>query len=648
MSPLVMETTLVATDWHALSMHLQRRIARDGWHLTAFAAWVGAVVIGSALLTLALATIGSEIDPLTVFLVALLCIVVSAAMQPWYRRLYQPDASGTILGLTRYELDASGILTSRDNNSSFVHWRAVRAVEETADHVFLIVDRMSGIILPKRNLPADLMPSLNNWAGERGGCGNPEVIPAQPGWPAPRVAADAPRSASSSFLQLVLRNLRNGLYLFLLRRVRPSAFTRAFDQIAALGLLTFATAAGVDWLLAAPDSDFNSYALVNWMSVLGVVVLTTFLIARAQSLQPDVLALLTPLLAVAPFVIATLGVVARFTDLDQEDYILPLVGLMLVVLYGSLVLRAAYEPVDIATRVVTVIVLLTTFVVSSGFSYLGSSLWHEPFDVEHFMSERADSERLMFEQSARIDTAVQSMTPAIPGQEDVFFVGFAGHGFQGVFRREALFAERVFAERYGSASRSVELVNDDEDLETYPLATVSGLRHALKGIGARMNRDEDVLILMLTSHGSSDGELSVSNSAMMLSQLDAQAVRSALDDAGIKWRIVVVSACYAGTFIEPLKTPGTLVVTAADAEHNSFGCADERDLTYFGEAFLRDALPGASNLPEAYRKASELIRTREAAEGKTHSNPQMFIGEEMARKLTALEAARTSAGTTRP
>ncbi len=106
----------------------------------------------------------------------------------------------------------------------------------------------------------------------------------------------------------------------------------------------------------------------------------------------------------------------------------------------------------------------------------------------------------------------------------------------------------------------------------------------------------------------------MNNGDLPLNNVEPDEIRRALDASGIQWRVIIVSACYAGTFIEPLKTDHTLVITAADAEHTSFGCADDRELTYFGEAFLRDALPRASSLGEAFQTASKAIREQEREE----------------------------------
>jgi hypothetical protein len=143
---------------------------------------------------------------------------------------------------------------------------------------------------------------------------------------------------------------------------------------------------------------------------------------------------------------------------------------------------------------------------------------------------------------------------------------------------------------------------------------------------------------MLTSHGSQEG-LAIVNGTVPLLQLSPGELRHALDESGIKWRVVIVSACYSGVFIDALKAADTLVITAADSQHSSFGCDDDRDLTYFGEALLRDSLPGAKSLEEAFQKAKDLIRRREISEHKVPSNPQISVGSALHAKLTSLEGA---------
>jgi hypothetical protein len=271
-----------------------------------------------------------------------------------------------------------------------------------------------------------------------------------------------------------------------------------------------------------------------------------------------------------------------------------------------------------------------------GFLNLDTRLWVPEESAQSGSDQDAyDAEALFYDQPARIAAAAARVRPAQSGRAGVYFVGFAGDGGQGVFRREAKFASDVFGARFGSQERSLLLINDVDDRDTYPLATLSGLAQALKVLASRMHPETDVLVLFLTSHGSEDG-LEVQNGTLPLAQISPTDLREALDASGIRWRVVVVSSCYAGVFVDALKNDTTAVLTAADAGHSSFGCDDERELTWFGEAFLKDSLPGSASLEQAFHKAAGLIAQREDAGHQIHSNPQLFVGPLMQKKLAEL------------
>src|SRR5256885_16395261 len=149
-----------------------------------------------------------------------------------------------------------------------------------------------------------------------------------------------------------------------------------------------------------------------------------------------------------------------------------------------------------------------------GFLNFDTRLWVAEEPEQPQEADDADqAEALFYDQPAQIAAAVARVQSAPAGKPGVYFVGFAGDGEQGVFKRETLFASRVFAERFGAGERSVLLVNDVEDRDTYPLASVSGLAQTLKLLAARMHPDDDVLVLFLTSHGSPDG-LEVENGSV--------------------------------------------------------------------------------------------------------------------------------------
>ena len=147
-----------------------------------------------------------------------------------------------------------------------------------------------------------------------------------------------------------------------------------------------------------------------------------------------------------------------------------------------------------------------------------------------------------------------------------------------------------------------------------------------------MNTERDVLFLALSSHGDVY-TLIVSHGALMLQDLAAADLAAALKESGIKWRVIVISACHAGSFIDELRNPNTIVITASAADKTSFGCSDERFLTYFGEAFYRDALPGAKSLRDAFEtaKAADIGAREKREDIEEASDPQAFFGEAIER-----------------
>jgi hypothetical protein len=424
-----------------------------------------------------------------------------------------------------------------------------------------------------------------------------------------------------------------------LRRLAPDSFVRTFDQLVVLVLLLLLVWAGLDTLHAETGAQFMLDGAYGWACYLLLALFGCGLIARAQERATPTRELLVPVLAVAPYVLSVFwlgGDVARLVNWPGLAF---MAGVIYLVVLSVRVLQAAYGSLRSRAAILAIALVLVAPWVLNKMS-LDTRLWvPEDTQEDADSDEIAEAEPLLYDQSARVAAAVERVVPSEASAPAVFFVGFAGDGDQSIFKREALFAQTVFADHFGSADRSLELINDVEDRDSYPLATVSGLADALKLLAGRLNPEQDVLVLTLTSHGSREG-LEVANGKLPLLQLGPTELRQALDESGIKWRVIVVSACYSGVFLDPLETDTTLIATASDSEHTSFGCADDRDLTYFGEAFLKDSIPTTASLEEAFKKAADLIQHRETAEKLEHSNPQLFVGTAIRQKLAALESSQ--------
>jgi hypothetical protein len=84
------------------------------------------------------------------------------------------------------------------------------------------------------------------------------------------------------------------------------------------------------------------------------------------------------------------------------------------------------------------------------------------------------------------------------------------------------------------------------------------------------------------------------------------------------------------------------VMTAADADHTSFGCGKGSTLTYFGRAMFDEQLRRTWSFEKAHTAARSVIEQREQEAGKTDgfSNPQIKVGERIRATLATLEAQR--------
>ncbi|MBU5612719.1 C13 family peptidase [Geomonas sp. Red51] len=239
------------------------------------------------------------------------------------------------------------------------------------------------------------------------------------------------------------------------------------------------------------------------------------------------------------------------------------------------------------------------------------------------------TDQVLTAQDHLLNDQLGALLPGRPGHSDLYFIGFAGDASQDVFLKELSATRQLFDTRFGTAGRSVLLVNNPQSATTLPFATVGNLERALVRVGEVMNRDEDVLFLYLSSHGSRDQELEVSNAPLELKQVTPESLRRMLRKAGIRYKVVVVSACFSGGFIQPLQDDGSLVITAADATHESFGCGFGENYTWFGEAFVGDALRGTFSFTDAFEKSRDTIRKWEEERGETPSNPQIWAGKEI-------------------
>jgi hypothetical protein len=363
------------------------------------------------------------------------------------------------------------------------------------------------------------------------------------------------------------------------------------------------------------------------------------------TMLPILAALLTLLLPLGAIVLANQLASLALPE-DHEDYRLEVARLAAIwlALAGSVAVArlAGFNRIQRITLLLGYLLVLAA-----------PLAWVQPFDAiwsapdersaaYDFKYEALTREDAFYRQPQLLGEALSGLQPQNPDATDLYFVGVGGDAEQGVFLREVRSVEQLMDEQFATADHSIVLINNYRAAMDYPIATVTALERSLQRVAQLMDREQDILFLYLTSHGSRDHEFVLDFWPLKFKPLNPAVLKQMLDSVGIRWKVLVVSACYSGGYIEPLRDPHTIVITAAAADKTSFGCSDENDWTYFGRAFFQQALvQNGGDLDQAFAKARQIIAERESEEGIDEaSDPQIATGPDMLRKWREFLAER--------
>jgi hypothetical protein len=436
-------------------------------------------------------------------------------------------------------------------------------------------------------------------------------------------------------------NLLAGTRLALFLPVRAADFRVSAGNYAMVVLFSFAM-----WLLGGIvrggwPGAVNVPAFVAGLGQLPLVLLACLLAAVLVGDAALALAFAVLITSTDPVFEVVSMLLVRLTRVDA----LALYGAWLnqaFVAWGAIVLLRAQYLVSgwKGARSVGAALIFLGLLMLFLFWFPRAELW-SPVAQEAPAPQGLMREDVFHAQAGLLGRKIFELEPERPGVADVYFVGVAPYALQDTFLRELVAVKRLMDERFDTAGRSLMLANHQATLSTVPLATSTNLGEAIGSLGELVNPDEDILFLFLTTHGTREHELSFTMPPLGLNQVNPTLLSRMLADSGIKWRVIVISACYSGGFIEALKDENTLILTAADAKNSSFGCEPQSEFTWFSRAFfneaLRDqALRGTYSFVEAFEKAKETIAAQEKSQGLEPSNPQMHLGGAMKQKLETL------------
>jgi Peptidase C13 family len=422
----------------------------------------------------------------------------------------------------------------------------------------------------------------------------------------------------------------------------------------------------LQFVAAGPGAAFNPYglnAVVAWLALeAALAALFVPPAARATALSTMfALLFVAELAAYAGKIVITLLPAAVASDAAQNASSIAIFALVSVWWIGSLaaVLRSCtplrWLPIFgrvvalwVALLAVTVVMPHAPVFVGHDFDMRSANLWESLRARTAASAANAgdmQGEAARFEQSQRsfLRTEVAALVPPKQGVTNVYAIGIAGWAGQDVFLKELDGGLAVLGDILPIIGHTLRLVNQRETLESLPLANQRNFVAAVRAVGEIMNKDEDVLLLLMTSHGEPSGfGLRLPNEA--IAELTPTEVAATLNNEGIKNRIVIVSACFAGVFVPPLANGDTIVLTAADAKNTSFGCSPERDWTYFGDALFKQSMRPGRDFQHAFDNARALIHGWELMDHAAPSNPQGHFGPALVAKLAPFFTASSTSG----
>ena len=448
-----------------------------------------------------------------------------------------------------------------------------------------------------------------------------------------------------TLLRDLARNLARGGRIPFGLPVERLDFRIGVAQLLALFVFLALTDVGVDWLGRDSGAVFNGQGAV-WEVFYGALLMIVAALLALAFRQPSY-ALALPVIVLASEWPIQLGRVVETIGggvLPLPGFAIPTWWLLIVWIFVWL-WRAARVSLVPPTRHRGLRTLAAAVVLISPMWLLAPRLpdpswWRAAPDTEAADSAYPSpaSEEALAAQPKLFDQALSDLADQRPGKTDLYFVGFAPDAAEDVFRKDVVAAKKLFDQRFDTERRSIALINNPRTVLDLPLATVSNLADTLDEIGATIDPDQDVVVVYLESHGSRDFRLAAEFPPLDLDELTPKMLRDMLDQAGIKWRIVIVSACYSGGYVEPLKDEHTLIMTASAADRTSFGCGTDSDATFFAEALFRQALSFEDSFVKAFEQAKRSIAEREKKEGVSPpSEPQIFVGAAMSAKLIELE-----------
>ena len=194
-----------------------------------------------------------------------------------------------------------------------------------------------------------------------------------------------------------------------------------------------------------------------------------------------------------------------------------------------------------------------------------------------------------------------------------------------VFERDVVTFNRAFSQAYGTPDSTGLYAFESRRLAD---PSPSAVRQDIIRMGDAAVDGQDLVVVMLTSHGSPDVMAIQPTRNGPVSALSADGLAELLAPLNNDRQILILQACFSGSLIDELRSPNRIIMTAAAADRSSFGCNPESDNTWFIKSLNR-AMGMGGSWQQIFARTQTLVAQDEAAVGVPASNPQRFVGANM-------------------
>lgn len=546
-------------------------------------------------------------------------------------------------------IEEGGLRSRSARGESWVPWNGIYSIEECDGQILVYLDGVSFISIPNGAFadPAERAEFLAELRRRVHSTGPPTALVIGDAKTVSVHSSEVSRPKIGS-LATLYTHIRHGFRLAVFRRptMDLGSSEESWSTLVALIFLSIALSFLGDRLVVGPKGYFSAIGLPGVLFGVPVAIVAAWAVARLAGHPRRTLTLITVMMSLLiPIGIAE--VAFRLWWVKQQDrYLAEVIRVIFPIWFTVTSTAAAIRLLGTPRRRWPATCLLTGLLLGLPLTtiYRDRTLWwkSEPDEDEFVAKYRAlASEDVFYLQPKLLEEQLTKIKVSRPGVIDLYFVGLAADAYQDVFMKEVQSMTKLFDERFDSAGRSLMLINNAATVRAAPIASVTSLGTALKRLSEIMDRNEDVLFLFVTSHGSKESGVEFEFSPLHLEQLAPKRLKELLDQYAIRRRVVVVSACYSGQFVDALKDDDTLVISASAADRNSFGCSNDADFTYFGKAYF-EALQQTYSFSEAFELAKPVIASREREAHYRQSNPRISVGPNIKRALEDFVRQRES------